>query len=76
MIVEVRINCVVVVQEAKIKLAEDLENVGSQNVAGWHEALSKLTGEHAGANHDRALQPQGGGGKTEVAPGGGEQSTA
>lgn len=28
--------------EEKIKLKEDMVNVGSWNLAGWHEALAKL----------------------------------
>lgn len=61
-----------------MQLVEDLENVGSQNVAGWHEAPGKLTVELVGSSQDPALQPKERGekNKTEVSPGGGGQSTA
>ena len=44
-IAEVKSNVVEAIWEAKIKLAEDVENVRSWNVAGWREILAKLTGK-------------------------------
>lgn len=41
---EVKSSTIEAVWEAKIKMAYDVENAGSWNVAGWHEALAKLTG--------------------------------
>ena len=42
--------------EAKIKLVEDLDNSGS-NVAGWHEALAKITGKPVTATEDPGSKP-------------------
>lgn len=61
---------VIVVWEEKIKVADDLENAGSQNVTGWCEALGKFTGKPAGTSQDPASQPKEGGEKIEVASGG------
>lgn len=58
MIGEVRMSANVAVQEAKIKLAEDIENVRSWNIAGWREALRKLTGKHDSTNQDPKKQQQ------------------
>lgn len=44
-IVEVKGSVAMAIWEAKNKLAEDVANAGSWNVADWHEALAKLTGE-------------------------------
>lgn len=75
-IAEAKTSAVVAVWEAKIKLAEDLENTGSWNVARWHETLVKLTGKTVSASQDPALQPKevGEKNKTEVAPSGDDQS--
>lgn len=45
MITEVKGSTVVVFWEAKIKLTEDVSNMGSWNVAGWREVLAKLNGK-------------------------------
>ena len=44
MIVEVKSSSVEAIWETKIKLAKDMVNAGSWNVAGWHEALAKFSG--------------------------------
>lgn len=44
-IVKVKGSVVMAVWEAKIKLAEDVANIGYRNVVRWHEALAKLNGE-------------------------------
>lgn len=46
MIVEVRGSVVADVWGANIKLEEDDAKIGSWTVAGWHEALTKLTSDH------------------------------
>ena len=56
-IVEVKASAAITIWEAKIKLAEDFENVGSCNVTGWFEALAKLTNKPVGTNYNPALQP-------------------
>lgn len=38
--------------EENIKFAKDIENVGSWNVVGWHEALAKLIGMPVNVGHD------------------------
>lgn len=75
-IVEVKASAAITIWEAKIKLAEDFENVGSWNVARWRETLGKLNGEPLGASQNPVLHPKEGGEKTEVAPGGGDQSAS
>ena len=44
-IAEAKVNAVVAVWEAKIKLAKYVANAGSQNLVWWWAALSQLTGE-------------------------------
>lgn len=51
-IFEVKGSVVADVSEEKIKLANDFENVGYQNVVGWHEALAKLTGRPVNTGSD------------------------
>ena len=51
-IVDVNSSVVVAIWEAKIKLAEDLENSGSWNVVGWREVLAKITGKPVTATKD------------------------
>lgn len=63
---KVKGNAVVPVQEVKIELAEDVANAGSQNVAGWHEALAKLNGEPIYTNQDPTGQLKVGGREKEV----------
>ena len=53
---DAKISVVVAVWEAKIHLAEGLENVGSSNVDSWREALAKLSGKPATANQDPVLR--------------------
>lgn len=57
-IVEEKASASVVVQETKIKLVEDLENVGSCDTVGQREALFKLTGNPMKASQDLVLQPE------------------
>lgn len=57
-IVEVNASDVMVVQEDKIKLDEDVANAGSQNLVGWHIALSKLKGEHVNTSEDPEWQQE------------------
>ena len=45
MIADAKASAAVAIWEAKIKLTKDLVNLGSCNVAGWREALSKITGK-------------------------------
>lgn len=59
MIVQVKMSVVVAVWEAKIKLVEDLQNLGSWNVIGWHEAMSKFTDEPAGAMERSCIASKG-----------------
>ena len=49
-----KVSAAIAVWEANIKLAKDIENVGSQNVVGWHEAHGKITGEPIVASQDLA----------------------
>lgn len=58
---EVRGSVVMAICEARIKLEEGVANAGSWNVVGWHEALTKLTGEHVyiGHGHSNRLQVEG-----------------
>lgn len=44
-IAKVKASIVVAVREAKLMLAENMENAGSCNIPGWCEALAKLTGK-------------------------------
>lgn len=37
-------------------LAEDIENVGSWDVAGWCKAPTKLTGEHVDIGEDLVMK--------------------
>ena len=53
---DAKVNVAVAFWEAKIHLAEDLENAGSWDMDCWHEALAKLTGKPAVANQDPILQ--------------------
>lgn len=71
-IFEVRGSVVVAVWDAKIKIAEDVANVGSWNVDGWCEALAKQTGEHVNTSQDHVKQKKVGGQKEEArkVPGG------
>lgn len=55
---ETKVNVVVDVWEAKLKV-EDVENARSQNVAGWREALAKLTGKPIDAGQDPAEKNKG-----------------
>lgn len=57
-IVEAKVNAAIAIYEVKIKLLEDLENTGSQNVSGWEEALGKLIGQTVSASQHLALQPK------------------
>lgn len=75
-IMEVKASAIVAIWEAKIKVAEDLKNAGSWNVAGGHKALSKLTGKNIDSSQDPALQPNQGGQKTNMAQGVGDHSAA
>lgn len=52
-IVEVKINVIMAILEAKIKLVEEVENVGSWNVVGWSKALAKLIGKPVNSIQDR-----------------------
>ena len=49
---DAKVGDVVVVQEAKIRFAEDLENAGSWDVDSWCEALAKLTSKPATTSQD------------------------
>lgn len=51
-IAEVKANFSMTVQEAKIKLAEDVANTGSQNLDGQCAALDKLKGEPINTSQD------------------------
>ena len=57
MIVDANASDAVAIWEAKIKLAEDLENLVSWNVAGWRKALAKLSGKHVTATQDPTSKP-------------------
>ena len=54
---------IIAVWEAKIRLAEDLDNASSWDVDGLREALANLTGKPATTTHDPVLQLTGGGEK-------------
>lgn len=73
-IAEVKRSVVVVVWEAKVKLAEDVASAGSQNLVVWHEALAKLTGKPVNTSHDPEGKQQKAG-KEEKALGNDNQST-
>ena len=75
---EVKASVAMAVWDAKIKLSGDLWNTGSWNVAGWREALTKLTGKPVKASQDPVPQSKEGGekDKTKVAPGDGGQVAA
>lgn len=45
-IIELKSSAPEVIQEAKIKLAEGMENTSSWDVEGWFKALAKLADEH------------------------------
>lgn len=82
MISELKSSIAEAVWEAKIKMVEDMEkgDVGSWNVAGWCDALTKLTGKQLNASKDLAGQvdkKKGGEKKKEEAkatPMGGDQT--
>lgn len=56
-IVDAKTSVEVAIWEAKIRIAEDLENSGSWNVAGWHEVLAKITGKPATIIEDPGSKP-------------------
>lgn len=65
------------IQKAKIKMKEDVEkgNTRSQNVAGWRDALAKLTGKHVNINQDLAKKKkEKEGGEEKIMEGGGDQT--
>lgn len=66
-------NAVVTVQEAKIKLAEDVANIGSWDLTGWHTILAQLTGESAKTGQDPERQRPKVGEEEEI-PGDDDQS--
>lgn len=56
-ITDTKASIVVAIWEAKIKLAEDLDNLGSWNIAGWCEALDKIIGKPATTTKDLRSYP-------------------
>lgn len=56
-IVDAKARAAVAIQEAKIKLDEDLDNSGSWNEAGWCEALAKISSKSTTATKDPRSQP-------------------
>lgn len=58
LIAKVKSNAFMAILEAKIKFAEDVANAGSQNLVGWHIALSKLKGEHVNTSEDPEWQQE------------------
>lgn len=51
-IAKVKSNVVMVVWETKIKLDEDVVNVGSLDLVGWREALDKLNAKLVNTSQD------------------------
>ena len=66
-IADLKKNVTMAILEAKIKLAEDLENAGSWDVDGWRDELAKLIGKPATANQDPILLLTEGGEKNDAA---------